>query len=143
MPVWKLHIKLAAFRNGFTDLTSPVFHRRSPNTSHKQRVGRCWLLWALVWALVLSPLLGQMHRAAHATASAHTQHWLHALFPDHSPADCELLDQLSHGYAGPPAALSLTSVTPPGVVPLPAWQAPHDVATAVFFDPRAPPLLHL
>lgn len=68
------------------------------------------------------------------------ENWVHALFAGHGPAGCQLLDQLSHGYAGPPAAMSFAPVAPPSAMPLPAWQVPHGVDIAAFFDPRAPPL---
>ena len=118
------------------------------------------LVWLLAWALLLAPVLGQMHRALHAAgegappavatasaglpsvsqAPAHVHaSWLHDLFGGHSPAQCQLLDQLHHGLAGPPTALQLAHALPiasgiarPHTEPRQQWQA-------AFFDARAPP----
>lgn len=118
------------------------------------------VLW-LVLALVLGPMLGQMHRVVHTTglhavqasiaglanadgckaASADcTQHpWVHALFGGHGPAECQLLDQLNHSYAGPPAVASFEPVAPEGALPLLYAQAAPRPVPAAFFDARAPP----
>ncbi|MEX8194162.1 hypothetical protein [Comamonas guangdongensis] len=128
-----------------------------------------WLLGLLVWAMVLGPTLGQMHRAVHAAAASQAsvavQHgvthagfatqaadgadcadgcasnsWVHALFAGHGPAACQLLDQASHGYAGPPAMLAFVGVAPESALPRPFVAAPRAVALAAPFDARAPPL---
>lgn len=59
--------------------------------------------WWLALALCLAPTWGHIHRVLHLP---HALGWaervegsLGALLASHSPADCELLDQLSH--AGP------------------------------------------
>jgi hypothetical protein len=119
-----------------------------------------WLLWLLAWALVLGPMLGQMHRVVHAAASpvaalvaagdtqsvqagretGHTaENWVHALFAGHGPAGCQLLDQLSHGHAGPVAVDLFTPLAPQSDAPLWASQVPGCQRIAAFFDPRAPP----
>ena len=128
---------------------------------------RRWLLGLLVWAMVLGPTLGQMHRAVHAAATsqatvavlhgvAHggaavqptdadcgdgcaSNSWVHALFAGHGPAACQLLDQASHGYAGPPAMLAFVGVAPESALPRPFAAAPRAVVLAAPFDARAPP----
>lgn len=106
----------------------------------RRRLGWAWLLLALV----LAPALGQMHRALHLPGTlglavhAADGHGVAALFGGHSPADCQLLDQLSHGgatvaeYAVPLAAPSGQQVAQP------AAQPPRPVAPLPF-QARAPP----
>lgn len=105
-------------------------------------------------------MLGQMHRVVHAATSpvaalvatgdaqsaqagSETGHpaenWVHALFAGHGPAGCQLLDQLSHGYAGPVAIDLFTPLAPQSDIPLWASQVPGSQSIAAFFDPRAPP----
>ncbi|WP_415797104.1 hypothetical protein [Comamonas aquatilis] len=118
----------------------------------------------LALALVLGPALGQMHRvvheAANSTASsvgnaygsaavfATDSHvasgygWIHDLFAGHGPAECQLLDEHNHGYAGPPALQAFTPVVPGTAVPLFVPQATAGQAILAFFDARGPPLHH-
>ena len=77
----------------------------SPFLLPRPRLARRLALAWLVLALVLAPALGQMHRVLHlpvavglAQPTGH-DHGLGALFGGHSPADCQLLDQLHHGGA--------------------------------------------
>ncbi|GGH53829.1 hypothetical protein GCM10010975_09800 [Comamonas phosphati] len=105
-------------------------------------------------------MLGQMHRVVHAAASPvaalaaggdarsiqagdetgdPAENWVHALFAGHGPAGCQLLDQLSHGYAGPVAVDLFTPLAPQSDIPLWASQVPGSRSIAAFFDPRAPP----
>ncbi|WP_042428931.1 hypothetical protein [Comamonas granuli] len=105
-----------------------------------RRLGLAWLLLALV----LAPALGQMHRALHLPGAlgqavhAADGHGVAALFGGHSPADCQLLDQLSHGgatvaeYAMPLAAPGGQRVALPAALPLRA-------AAPLPFQARAPP----
>ena len=122
------------------------------------------LVWVLAWALLLAPALGQMHRTLHAagegatpavaTALAATSvpaasevpvhahaSWLHDLFGGHSPAQCQLLDQLHHGLAGPPSALQLAHALPVASGIARAHAEPRQQWQAAFFDARAPPRL--
>lgn len=123
--------------------------------------------WAMAWlalALVLGPALGQMHRVVHAassstaisaasaatgaTALGSDSHvvsgygWIHDLFAGHGPAECQLLDEHNHGYAGPPALQAFTPVVPDTAVPLFVAQAAAGQAILAFFDARGPPLHH-
>jgi len=72
----------------------------SPFLLSRQRLARRLALAWLVLALVLAPALGQMHRVLHLPVAlglaqpAGHDHGLGALFGGHSPADCQLLDQL-------------------------------------------------
>lgn len=136
----------------------------------RARLDRYGLMLWLLLALVLGPLLGQMHRVVHATglhavqagtaglatadgckaASADAgaagcvpHSWVHALFGGHGPAECQLLDQLNHSYAGPPTVACFEPVAPEGALPLPHAQAAPDHLPAAFFDARAPPALRL
>lgn len=125
-----------------------------------------WLMALLALALVLGPTLGQMHRVVHAAASstaisatssatgatassfANDSHvalgygWIHDLFAGHGPAECQLLDEHNHGYAGPPALQAFTPVVPDSAVPLFVPQATAGQAILAFFDARGPPLHH-
>ncbi|MEG0201761.1 MAG: hypothetical protein RR718_13505 [Comamonas sp.] len=127
-----------------------------------------WLMALLALALVLGPALGQMHRVVHAAASstatsaassagnaygsaavlATDSHvasgygWIHDLFAGHGPAECQLLDEHNHGYAGPPALQAFTPVVPDTAVPLFVPQATAGQAVLAFFDARGPPLHH-
>ncbi|CAB5716963.1 Uncharacterised protein [Delftia tsuruhatensis] len=121
---------------------------------------RGWLLaWLLVCSLALAPLLGQMHRVVHAGGlAAATLHrpaqveaeaacasctapidWVHALFSGHGPADCQLLDQLHDGMAGPPSAVVLPPVWAEQARPMPPAMVRDGRTLAAFFDARAPP----
>ena len=127
-----------------------------------------WLAAMLALAMVLGPTLGQMHKAVHAAATApalsyggigHIAHasaseapacagpaadcvsgsWIHALFAGHGPADCQLLDQASHGYAGPPAVAQFAAAAPDPAQPFIALSRPRAIFVAASFDARAPP----
>lgn len=155
--------------------------RDEHEATERRSLPMAWLVWALAWAMLLAPVLGQMHRAAHAAsegrphlaapqglagqaihhtqqysglderaapdtglfASAHASHlsWVHALFAGHGPADCQLLDQLHHALAGPPAALKLPQALPAAIAALPAALPPRAIPIAAHFDARAPPAL--
>ena len=105
---------------------------------------RAVLLALLGWSLLLASQLGQWHRYAHAphaphavgrtvsgepaaadAARRHAGHraeqggWLALLFGDHSPIECQLLDQLGHD--GAPGAQALPWL--PGPAPE-AWVRP-------------------
>ena len=100
-------------------------------------------VWCLALALCLAPTWGHIHRVLHLP---HALGWaervegsLGALLASHSPADCELLDQLSH--AGP---VSEPCTHAPSV-PASVWQAspptqPLRAASPLPFQARAPPL---
>ena len=100
--------------------------------------------WWLALALCLAPTWGHIHRVLHLP---HALGWaervegrLGALLASHSPADCELLDQLSH--AGP---VSEPCTHAPSV-PASVWQAspptqPLRAASPLPFQARAPPLV--
>ena len=101
-------------------------------------------VWCLALALCLAPTWGQIHRVLHLPHALglveHVQGSLGALLASHSPADCELLDQLS--YAGP---VSEASAHTPSV-PASVWQAflptqPLRAASPLPFQARAPPLV--
>lgn len=117
---------------------------------------RGWLLaWLLVWSIALAPLLGQMHRVVHAgglaTATAHGPvevvatscaapvDWVHALFSGHGPADCQLLDQLHEGMAGPPPAVALPPFWGEQAEPAQPPIVRDGRVLAAFFDARGPP----
>jgi hypothetical protein len=116
---------------------------------------RAWLLaWLLVWAIALAPLLGQMHRVVHAGGqAAATAHgpaeagavsnapvdWVHALFSGHGPADCQLLDQLHEGMAGPPSAVVLPPFWGEQAQPAQPAIVRDGRMLAAFFDARGPP----
>ena len=101
-------------------------------------------VWCLALALCLAPTWGHIHRVLHLP---HALGWaervegsLGALLASHSPADCELLDQLSH--AGP---VSEPCTHAPSV-PASVWQAspptqPLRAASPLPFQARAPPLV--
>ncbi|MDN5540764.1 MULTISPECIES: hypothetical protein [Comamonas] len=129
-----------------------------------------WLMGLLALAMVLGPTLGQMHRAVHAVNTtpaksyvAHSQplpalsaaagdcqsdnsgctpheDWVHALFAGHGPAECQLLDQANHGYAGPVAVLAFSAPPPDSFIPRPFAPAPRAVFIAAPLAARAPPL---
>lgn len=63
---------------------------------------------------------------------------LRRLLPQHTTADCELLDQLALGQALHAAALALPAALPPGAPALPCRVAPVARHAAVFFA-RGPP----
>ncbi|MDR0216929.1 MAG: hypothetical protein LBJ15_23375 [Comamonas sp.] len=69
--------------------------------------------------------------------------WVHALFAGHGPAECQLLDQANHGYAGPPAVLHFEGVAPDSALPAPYLPRPRAIFVAASFDARAPPALQL
>ena len=75
-----------------------------------------------------------------ANTQAHAS-WIHALFAGHGPAECQLLDQLHHALAGPPAAIELPQALPAAHFALPATTAPRAIPSAAHFDARAPPAL--
>ena len=68
--------------------------------------------------------------------------WIHALFAGHGPADCQLLDQAGHGYAGPPALLQLAAVAPESAQVAVIFTRPRAIFVAASFDARAPPASH-
>lgn len=120
---------------------------------------RAWC-WSLLLALVLAPALGQMHRALHGahgpapavlqanapdranTAQAYADLpaaslWA-ALFAGHSPADCQLLDQLTLGDLLHGAMPALVQAAPQA--PLPVARVQHAKAQRLAaFHARAPP----
>ena len=117
----------------------------SPFLLSRPRLARRLALAWLVLALVLAPALGQMHRVLHLPVAlglaqpAGHDHGLGALFGGHSPADCQLLDQLHHGGAAV-AESSLPLAPPDGQqVASPAAQ-PLRAAPPLPFQARAPPL---
>ena len=69
--------------------------------------------------------------------------WVHALFAGHGPAECQLLDQANHGYAGPPAVLHFEGVAPDSALPAPYLPRPRAIFVAASFDARAPPASQL
>ncbi|WP_291595440.1 hypothetical protein [Comamonas sp.] len=124
-----------------------------------------WLMGLLALAMVLGPTLGQMHRAVHLGSApggkTHAVHshaqatlyclaernscatdlaWVHALFSGHGPAECQLLDQANHGYAGPVAVLAFSAPAPDSFIPRPFAPAPRAVFIAAPPAARAPPL---
>ena len=72
-------------------------------------------------------------------ASCGQSNWVHALFAGHGPSECPLLDQASHGLAGPPAVLEFASVAPETEQPQTFTAAEHRIFIAASFDARAPP----
>lgn len=92
---------------------------------------------ALVWlllALVLVPALGRLHQVVHGTAldrihagsvaladapaAREAGHGLlDVLVPNHTAADCQLLDQLALGHAVPAACVALPPLAPAQVPP--------------------------
>lgn len=66
--------------------------------------------------------------------------WVHALFAGHGPAECQLLDQANHGYAGPPALLAFAAPAPALALPAPFAPVPRSIFLAAPFAARAPPL---
>lgn len=135
-------------RSAPAQASRPVLRGAVPN--------RAWLLaWLLVWAIALAPLLGQMHRVVHAGGlAAATVHgpaeaapaswnapadWVHALFSGHGPADCQLLDQLHEGMAGPPSAVVLPPFWGEQALPIQPTIVRDARVLAAFFDARGPP----
>ena len=120
----------------------------SPFLLSRPRLARRLALAWLVLALVLAPALGQMHRVLHLPVAlglaqpAGHDHGLGALFGGHSPADCQLLDQLHHGGAAV-AESSLPLAPPDGQrVASPAAQ-PLRAAPPLPFQARAASGLNL
>lgn len=66
--------------------------------------------------------------------------WVHALFAGHGPAECQLLDQANHGYAGPVAVLAFSAPPPDSFIPRPFASAPRAIFIAAPLAARAPPL---
>lgn len=129
-----------------------------------------WLMGLLALAMVMGPTLGQMHRAVHGVntgpVKSYVVHshalptlsaaagdcqsdnsgctsdlsWVHALFAGHGPAECQLLDQANHGYAGPVAVLAFSAPPPDSFIPRPFAPAPRAVFIAAPLAARAPPL---
>ena len=66
--------------------------------------------------------------------------WVHALFAGHGPAECQLLDQANHGYAGSVAVLAFSAPPPDSFIPRPFAPAPRAVFIAAPLAARAPPL---
>ena len=101
-------------------------------------------VWCLALALCLAPTWGHIHRVLHLP---HALGWaervegsLGALLASHSPADCELLDQLSH--AGPVSEPCTHAPSVPASVrqASPPTQ-PLRAASPLPFQARAPPLV--
>ena len=67
------------------------------------------------------------------------QGWVHALFAGHGPAECQLLDQVNHGYAGPVAIKAFSAPAPDSFIPLPFAPAPRAIFIAAPLAARAPP----
>lgn len=67
--------------------------------------------------------------------------WVHALFAGHGPAECQLLDQANHGYAGPPAVVAFVAPAPASALPQPFAPEPRAIFFAAPFDARGPPSL--
>ncbi len=116
----------------------------APNPPRNLLARRLGALW-LVLALALAPALGRMHRVLHlpaalgvSAAAAHS-HGLGALFAGHSPADCQLLDQLAQGGAPVAEWPALAAAPTPACPPAPAAQ-PLLPRAALPFHARAPPV---
>ena len=112
-----------------------------PRPRPARRLALAWL----VLALALAPALGQMHRVLHlpgalglAQPAAH-DHGLGALFGGHSPADCQLLDQLHHGGAAV-AESRVPLAQPDGQQVASLAAQPLRAAPPLPFQARAPPL---
>ncbi|MGD9758019.1 MAG: hypothetical protein AB7U71_10870 [Comamonas sp.] len=67
------------------------------------------------------------------------QGWVHALFAGHGPAECQLLDQASHGYAGPVAIKAFSAPAPDSFIPRPFAPEPRAIFIAAPLAARAPP----
>ena len=67
--------------------------------------------------------------------------WVHALFAGHGPAECQLLDQANHGYAGPPAVVAFVAPVPATALPQSFAPEPRTIFFAAPFDARGPPSL--
>ena len=67
------------------------------------------------------------------------QGWVHALFAGHGPAECQLLDQVNHGYAGPVAIKAFSAPAPDSFIPRPFAPAPRAIFIAAPLAARAPP----
>nr|WP_240487539.1 hypothetical protein [Comamonas thiooxydans] len=67
------------------------------------------------------------------------QGWVHALFAGHGPAECQLLDQANHGYAGPVAIKAFSAPAPDSFIPRPFAPAPRAIFIAAPLAARAPP----
>ena len=78
--------------------------------------------------------------SAEVSASCGQGSWVHALFAGHGPSECPLLDQASHGLAGPPAVLEFAGVAPETAQPQTFTATAHHIFIAASFDARAPPL---
>ena len=81
--------------------------------------------------------------ASSGASSSSCGDWVHALFAGHGPADCQLLDQANHGFAGPPAVLQLVGEAPDSAQPAVHIPRPRAIFVAASFDARAPPALQL
>lgn len=123
----------------------PAMSRRTPPHLSRHLWARRLGAWWLVLALALAPALGRVHRVLHlptalgvSTATVHA-HGLGALFAGHSPADCQLLDQLTQGGA-PAAEWPALAIAPtPACPPTQPAQALLPRATLPF-QARAPPV---
>ncbi|NMM84686.1 hypothetical protein B2J88_09965 [Rhodococcus sp. SRB_17] len=125
---------------------------KSLQTAPASRRHTRWL-WCLLLALLLAPALGQMHRALHGAhmravgpSSAAAVHAageqptsiVSALFGGHSPAECQLLDQLTLGDWPHSAAPAPAHALPEALSS--AGPQPHPRARRIAaFHARAPP----
>ncbi|NMM79434.1 hypothetical protein B2J86_00560 [Acidovorax sp. SRB_14] len=126
---------------------------KSLQTAPASRRHTRWL-WCLLLALLLAPTLGQMHRVLHGAhlpgavsssaasalqaAGGDTASFVSILFAGHSPAECQLLDQLALGDGPHGAAPALLHPLPeawPGAGPQPHLRVRRIAA----FQARAPP----
>jgi len=124
--------------------------QRTPQPLARRLVPGLALAWLLL-ALVAVPALGRLHglahpeppRAAPAQPPATALHdapagWLHHLLPDHTAADCQLLDQLALAEAAPtaPQTAPLPERCTQAVLLLTPGTSPRHVAQ---FQARGPP----
>jgi hypothetical protein len=117
----------------------------SPRRTLAQQLG----LWWLVLALVIAPALGRMHLVLHGAGSLqtlagnagpHAHGVVGNLFAGHTPAECQLLDQLNHGGAATAEPARALAAPVPACPAAPHAQPPLPRALAAF-QARAPPVV--
>ncbi len=112
------------------------------NAAHGQHWGHAAATTALLTqATVVRSAADCVSSSSDRSGCASDLSWVHALFAGHGPAECQLLDQANHGYAGPPAVVAFVAPVPATALPQPYAPEPRTIFFAAPFDARGPPSL--
>ena len=112
------------------------------NVAHGPHWGHAAATTALLTqATVVSSAADCIGASSERSGCASDLSWVHALFAGHGPAECQLLDQANHGYAGPPAVVAFVAPVPATALPQSFAPEPRTIFFAAPFDARGPPSL--